>query len=62
MHLKSTSNLKYIQFSTLYSSSNSGCPNSINSASQVTSYSAVSITSIAPASTQVAITVDTNSI
>lgn len=61
MHLKSTSNLKYIQFSTLYSSSNSGCPNSINSVSQVTLYSAVSIT-ITPASTQVAITVDTNSI
>ena len=61
MHLKSTSNSKYIQFSTLYSSSNSGCPNSIISASQVTSYSAVSIT-ITPASTKVAITVDTNSI
>ena len=59
MHLKSTSNSKYIQFSTLYSSSNSGCPNSIISASQVTSYSAVSIS---PASNQVAITVDTNSI
>ena len=59
MHLKSTSNTKYIQFSTLYLSSNSGCPNSISSASQVTLNPSVSISLI---SAQVAITVVTSSI
>ncbi len=59
MHLKSTSNIKYILFSLMYSASNVGCPNSPNSVSPIASNSAVS-----PATTltYVKITVDTSSL
>jgi hypothetical protein len=42
MHLKSTSNIKYILFSLMYSASNIGCPNSPKSASPIASYPEVS--------------------
>ena len=42
MHLKSTSNIKYILFSLMYSASNAGCPNSPKSVSPIASNPAVS--------------------